>query len=129
MSKAIVLVADRDDAKHGEITVVDDLRKAERLVETLLEAGFDRERIQVFVGNSLGMQVAQRAVVSLVGDGVSAEGEGADPATDTGEVESGQRTAVADPEPAEVQAEAEESDPDAAYSRGGVRFSSLFKST
>ncbi len=55
MSKAIVLVADRDDAKYGEITVVDDLRKAERLVETLLEAGFDRERIQVFVGNSLGM--------------------------------------------------------------------------
>ncbi len=55
MSKAIVLVADRDDAKHGEITVVDDLRKAERLVETLLEAGFNQERIQVFVGNSLGM--------------------------------------------------------------------------
>lgn len=127
MSKAIVLVTDRDDAKHGEITVVDDLRKAERLVETLLEAGFDRERVQVFVGNSLDLQVTHRAVVSLVGDGLSAEGEGADAAADTDEVESEHRTTVADPDPAEVHAEAEESDPVTAYSRGGVRFSSLFK--
>ena len=128
MSKAIVLVSDRDDAKHGEITVVDDLQKAERVVETLLEAGFDRERIQVFVGNSLDMQVTHRAVVSLVGDEVVTEGEGAEPAQDPEEEEIGQTTPVAEPEPAEVHAGADETAPAAAYFKGGVRFSSLFRS-
>lgn len=127
MTKAIVLVTDRDDAKHGEITVMDDLRKAERLVETLLEAGFDRERIQVFVGNSLDMQVTHRAVVSLVGDGVAADEESVEPAEDPEEAEVEERTPVANPEPAEVHVEAEESAPVTAYVRGGVRFSSLFR--
>ena len=43
-TKFIVLVADRDDPKHGEIVVGDTTAEAERLVETLLEAGFCRER-------------------------------------------------------------------------------------
>ena len=128
MSKAIVLVSDRDDDKHGEITVVNDLQKAERLVETLLEAGFDRERIQVFVGNSLDMQVTHRAVVSLVGDEMATEGEGAEPAEDPEENEIEQTVSVTEPEPAEVHAGAEEAAPVAAYSKGGVRFSSLFRS-
>ena len=45
MSEAvIVVVSDLDDAKHGEINVVENLQKAARLVETLLEAGFDQTR-------------------------------------------------------------------------------------
>jgi hypothetical protein len=60
VTRIIVLVADRDDPKHGEITVLEDRHKAERLVETLLEAGFEQERIRVFAGTALDMQIAHR---------------------------------------------------------------------
>ena len=65
-AKVIVLVADRDDPKHGEIVVVDTTAEAERLVETLLEAGFDRERVRVFTGTEMEAQVSQRPKVELV---------------------------------------------------------------
>ncbi len=66
----IVLVSDKDDSKHGEISVLDDPQKAERLVETLLEAGFDESRIRVFNGRSSEFQISHRPVVALV-DGSS----------------------------------------------------------
>ena len=65
-AKVIVLVADRDDPKHGEIVVVDTTTEAERLVETLLDAGFDRERVRVFSGTEMVAQVSQRPKVELV---------------------------------------------------------------
>ncbi len=66
----IVLVSDKDDSKHGEISILDDPQKAERLVETLLEAGFDERRIRVFNGRSSEFEVNHRPVVALV-DGSS----------------------------------------------------------
>ncbi len=66
----IVLVSDKDDSKHGEISILDDPQKAERLVETLLEAGFDESRIRVFNGRSSEFQISHRPVVALV-DGSS----------------------------------------------------------
>ena len=66
----IVLVSDKDDSKHGEISILDDPQKAERLVETLLEAGFDESRIRVFNGRSNEFQISHRPVVALV-DGSS----------------------------------------------------------
>lgn len=66
----IVLVADRDDPKHGEIVVVDTTAEAERLVETLLDAGFDRERVRVFTGTEMEAQVSQRPKVELVERGL-----------------------------------------------------------
>ncbi len=66
----IVLVSDKDDSKHGEISILDDPQKAERLVETLLEAGFDERRIRVFNGRSSEFQISRRPVVALV-DGSS----------------------------------------------------------
>ncbi len=71
--KIIVLVSDRDDSKHGEISVLDDPRKAEQLVETLLEAGFEQERIRVFTGKSGEFQVSHRPVVALTADGEEGE--------------------------------------------------------
>lgn len=71
--KIIVLVSDRDDSKHGEISVLDDPRKAEKLVETLLEAGFEQQRIRVFTGNSSEFQVSHRPVVALTADGEEGE--------------------------------------------------------
>jgi hypothetical protein len=69
-TKFIVLVADRDDPKHGEIVVVDTTAEAERLVETLLDAGFDRERVRVFTGTEMEAQVSQRPKVELVEGGL-----------------------------------------------------------
>ncbi|MCH7998292.1 MAG: hypothetical protein IIA91_02285 [Chloroflexi bacterium] len=66
----IVLVSDKDDSKHGEISILDDPQKAERLVETLLEAGYDESRIRVFNGRSSEFQISHRPVVALV-DGSS----------------------------------------------------------
>ncbi len=66
----IVLVSDKDDSKHGEISILDDPQKAERLVETLLEAGFDESRIRVFNGRSSEFEISHRPVVALV-DGSS----------------------------------------------------------
>ncbi len=65
-SKVIVLVADPGDPKHGEIVVLDTTAEAERLVETFLEAGFERERIRVFAGAEMEAQVSQRPKVELV---------------------------------------------------------------
>ena len=65
-TKVIVLVADRSDPKHGEIVVVDTTAEAERLVETLLEAGFDQERVRVFSGVEMEAQVSQHPKVELV---------------------------------------------------------------
>lgn len=66
-TKVIVLIADRGDPKHGEIAVLDDTADAERLIETLLGAGFDREQVRVFSGSEMVAQVSQRPKVDIVG--------------------------------------------------------------
>lgn len=130
--KIIVLVSDPGDSKHGEISVLDDPHKAERLVETLLEAGFEEGRIQVFTGRESDFQVSQRPVVALLGE----DGEGepqptvgigreeataAQPSPPVEETESGSKEeAESKEEQEEVAAAAEEAAP--------VRFSSLFRS-
>ena len=78
-TKFIVLVADRDDPKHGEIVVVDTTAEAERLVETLLEAGFERERVRVFTGSEMEAQVSQRPKVELVERGLDEPAPADDP--------------------------------------------------
>jgi hypothetical protein len=97
--KIIVLVCDRGDSKHGEITVLDDPQKAERLVETLLEAGFEQDRIRVFAGRTSEFQISHRPVVALV-DGQ--EGGGGKPAAE------GERREVEPQEPVAEEPVAEE---------------------
>ena len=70
VAKVIVLVADPEDPKHGEIVVVDTTTEAERLVETLLDSGFDRERVRVFTGTEMEAHVSHRPKVELVERGV-----------------------------------------------------------
>lgn len=145
--KIIVLVCDKDDSKHGEITIMDDPQKAERLVETLLEAGFEKDRIRVFAGRTSEFQISHRPVVALV-DGQ--EGGGRQPAAvaESSEVEPEQPVAeepvaeepVAE-EPAavasamgsgaqeEAVAEAKgEEQSSGAETAAPIRFSSLFRS-
>lgn len=127
--KIIVLVTDRGDSNHGEISVLDEPRKAERLVETLLEAGFEQERIRVFAGSQSDFEVSQRPVVALVGDG-----GGGEPQVGSG----GQEVAAEEPSRAveetepdsreEGEGEPAEEVPATAQTAGPVRFSSLFRS-
>lgn len=116
--KVIVLVADQDDPKHGEITVLEGRERAERMVETLLEAGFQRERIRVFTGSEMEVEITHRPVVSLVAQGLSS-GE-------WNEAPEGEE----EPEPVEagLDQEPEKSIASGAYTQGGVRFSSMFRS-
>lgn len=63
--KVILLLADRDDPKRGEIAVLEEVGEAEQTLEALLAAGFERERIRVFLGVEVEVEVSYRPVVSL----------------------------------------------------------------
>ena len=66
--QVMVIVSDLDNANHGEINVVQSTAKAGTLVETLLEAGFEKARIRVFAGGQMNMRVRQRPVVTFVAE-------------------------------------------------------------
>ena len=126
-NRVIVMVYDQEDAKHGEISVMENPQKAARLVETLLEAGFGQERIRIFTGDEMGMQVTHRPVVSLV--------DARAPASTPPE----EATQAAPPAPAVPEKELAPATPRAAgapvaemsmaapFTREGVRFSTLFR--
>lgn len=130
--KIIVLVTDRGDSRHGEISMVDDPGKAEKLVETLLEAGFELERIHVFTGRESDFQVSQRPVVALVGEDeedeapvrvARQEAAAPEPVADAKETESG------DSQGEEGKtSETEEEVGATAGTAAPVKFSSLFRS-
>jgi len=123
-NKTIVMVSDLDDAGHGAIHVLSNSREGARLVETLLEAGFEQDRIRVFAGEEMEMQVTHRPVVALVTNGVDTEPDDpqqtedsvADEAEEAEELEPERRP---EPEPALSVFQP--------YTRNGVRFSTLFR--
>jgi hypothetical protein len=124
LNKVIVMVSDLDDASHGEINVLDGPEQAARFVETLLESGFEQERVRVFGGDELQMQVHQRPVVSLISN-VSGGKEEAP----RDEEEEPAAAPQARPEQEQVAAPAravmDEADAQP-FMRNGVRFSSQF---
>ncbi len=143
----IVLVSDKDDSKHGEISILDGPQKAERLVETLLEAGFDESRIRVFNGRSSEFQISHRPVVAMVdgssegarrpaAEGKSREGKAEEPAVvaerrEGKAEERAAEVAVAQSriqEPPEDEMTEEEEAPATAEIAAPVRFSPLFRS-
>ena len=112
-SQFIIMVVDPDDPKRVEITSTDSATQAARMVETMLEAGFDQSRIRIIEGVEVEMQVAHRPVVSLVaqdGPPTGHESQGSD-STD----------------PADELIDGETSDDKEPFVQNGVRFSSLFK--
>lgn len=124
--KVIVLVSDLDDGQHGEVNVFEDQEKAARLIESLLESGFEQERIRVFGGDEMEMQVTHRPVVALVGaemDAASAEEETEDDESDAPEEDAEPVAARS----SSVRAEAREEVAATPFVKDGVRFSSLFK--
>jgi hypothetical protein len=64
-TRVILLVADPKDAGHGEVKVYDDPHDAERMIETLLEAGLKQERFRVFTGAEAEIGVTYRPAVDL----------------------------------------------------------------
>jgi hypothetical protein len=126
LNTVIVLVSDLDDSGHGEIKILDGSEQAARFVETLLESGFEQERVRVFGVDELLMQIHQRPVVSLIGD---ASGRQEEAPKDEGE-ESAAPTPQARPEPAQAAAPATaviDHVAEEPFVRNGVRFSSQFR--
>jgi len=66
--RTAVMVLDRDDPKHGELTMLDGAHEAARLAEQLIESGVEIERIRVFNATELSMRVAHKPVVTLAGE-------------------------------------------------------------
>lgn len=131
--KIIVLVSDRGDGNHGEISVLDDAHEAEQLMETLLEAGFEQERIQVFSGSETEFEVSSRPMVALVAEGeevqpsrpvVIPEREAASSGPSRNQKAGDDNGAQLEDEAKEDAVEAEESKEE----ETPVRFSSLFRS-
>jgi hypothetical protein len=113
--QVMVIVSDVDDAKHGMITVVESVGKAGRLVESLLEEGFERDRIRVFAGGEMAMQVRHRPVVTF-----GADGEVSDPDLNAGLDALGISSGSDAESPAEQVAAAP-------YQQNGLRFAHAFR--
>ena len=113
--KFALVVSDESDRKHGEISVLDTAHETERLVETLLEAGFDQERIRVFTGSEAEFVTTSRPVVSFCGE--------ANQTTEPARFESN----PVEPEATEIEAETE-AEALGAHSGNGSSVSALFRS-
>jgi hypothetical protein len=121
LNKVIVMVSDLDDASHGEINVLDGPEQAARFVETLLESGLEQERVRVFGGDELQMQVQQRPVVSLISD---ARGRTKEAPKDE---EEDAATPAPQDRPQHEQVAASKAVAAQPFERNGVRFSSQFR--
>src|SRR5574341_29672 len=65
-SKSIVVLLQENSDTRGEINWFDYGQDAERFIEGLLEAGFDRRSIRVLEGQDMDVLITQRPVVSLL---------------------------------------------------------------
>ena len=81
----VVVVFDAEDSNRAEVAALESPESAERLLESLLEAGYPRERMRVFSGSEVNMAVSYRPVVSL--DGETAGGPEPEPADPEDEAE------------------------------------------
>ncbi|MFQ5473663.1 MAG: hypothetical protein ACE5FA_12370, partial [Dehalococcoidia bacterium] len=57
-NEVIVLVSDPEDANHGELNTLASQEEAARLIESLLESGFEAERIRAFHATKIAMHVS-----------------------------------------------------------------------
>ncbi|MCH8813660.1 MAG: hypothetical protein IH957_00995 [Chloroflexi bacterium] len=126
-NEVIVLVSDLDDAGHGELKTFGNQDEAARLIESLLESGFDTKRIRAFHATRIEMKVSHRPVVALVGGELSSAVE-SEPEPTVEEV-----IEASDPERelvavgATAKAEIRREVAPEPFVRDGVRFSSLFR--
>ena len=72
--RIILLVTDVGNASHGEIHEFSDPEAASREIETLLDSGYEKDRIRVFADES-EVAVAYRPVVTIAGTTGPLEGK------------------------------------------------------
>jgi len=110
----VVLLTDESESDRGEIKVLTSAGDVARYVEVLLESGVAQERIRVFHGAEVGLEVSYRPVVSLSAshEKTTVQSKEPIPGEDTGEGEA----VPGEDEGAEVPG-----------MRNGVRFSELFR--
>lgn len=124
LNEMIVLVSDLDDASHGEINVLDGPVQAARFVETLLESGLEQERVRVFGGDELQIQIHQRPVVSLI-----PSAGGWQEVAQADESAAGQAPEASPEQEPAAPSQAATNRPAQPFERNGVRFSSQFRSS
>lgn len=128
-STVIVVISDLDNAAHGEINVMESPQKAARLVETLLESGYEQERIRVFSAEEFQMQVHHRPVVSLMtaeGEVDEAPPQSGSPSADEADQEEEAPVAAAASATVTLNS-AQTEEPATPFERNGVRFSTQFR--
>jgi hypothetical protein len=135
--RIIVLVSDLDDSSHGEINVLETPEQAAHFVETLLESGFEQDRLRVFGGDEMAMQVHHRPVVSLMNPDQPQNGRGRkeevqreaapEPQVVAEEQTPVARVAAAPAPRAARNLEYQEVVAAEPFVQNGVRFSSMFK--
>ena len=126
-NEVIVLVSDLDDANHGEVNTLGSQEEASKLIESLLESGFEKERIRAFQAKKIALQVSHRPVVALVGGGqpaaVDSDSELSAEKGDESPEPERELVAVGAPVKVEVRREVAPRP----FIKDGVRFSSLFR--
>ena len=122
--KVIVVVADLDNAAHGEINVMESQEEAAQLVETLIESGYDQARVRAFAAEEFNIRVYHRPVVALTTAADADAGEEPGAANAGGEVDQEEDVPTASAEPAAALLTMEAaSEP---FMRNGLRFSAQF---
>ena len=131
--KTIVILLQENSTSCGDVNEFDEARDAEKYIEGLLEAGFERQNIRVMEAHGLNLAITPRPIVSL--HAVTAPAVEPSPHEDRVDVVSASASdapsveppiEMSAPEPQWERApgpEAPEAEP---YTRNGVRFSSAF---
>ena len=63
--KTIVILLEENSSSYGNVNDFDQPQDAERYIEGLLEAGYDRERIRVMEAHGLNVEITPKPVVVL----------------------------------------------------------------
>jgi hypothetical protein len=123
--RIIILVSDLDDTSRGEVNILESPDQAAHFVETLLESGFDQDRIRIFGGDELAMQVHHRPVVSLLNaDGRGQKEQPLQEASSQPQEETVEEVRAAPARARSIEYQEASAEP---FVRNGVRFSSMFK--
>lgn len=87
----LLFLADEKSPEKGEISFFDDAGEAATQAESLLEAGYEQDRIRIFSSDEMEMHVAHKPVVSLTGaDSGATDSEEASANTDDNGASEGQ---------------------------------------
>lgn len=140
-TRTIVILLQENSSNHGEVNEFDHPQDAERFIEGLLEAGFERQSIRVLAARDLDLLITQKPVVSLLRAEVAPAVQMPEPEVAEEIQAVSEEVPEYNPEPVRVEAMAshaerqlvavsasEPSTDNEPYMRDGVRFSSAFTS-